>query len=232
MIYGIADLHFDYTEEKHMGIFGKNWKNHENKIKENWKKLVKEDDLVLIPGDISWALKEEEAFYDLKRINKLPGKKVLIKGNHDYWWNSLTKLNNMNLESMVFLQNTSYIHEDIAIVGTRGWGDIEVSQKIRDENMDHNEKIYKRELHRLKLSLDSIDKPVGKIIAMIHYPPFNLDLEPNCFGELMEEYGVDICVYGHLHGDGHKFAKEGIINGIEYICLAADYIDFDPKKII
>lgn len=151
MIYGIADLHFDFSKEKPMDIFGENWVNHEEKIINNWLNIVKEEDLIILPGDISWALKLSDAINDLNRIDNLPGNKVMIKGNHDYWWSSLSKLNNLNLESIFFLQNNSYIFNEFAIAGTRGW--------IAKDNEDfkaNDEKIFHRELNRLRLSLDSI----------------------------------------------------------------------------
>lgn len=228
MVYGIGDLHFDYFKNKPMDIFGDNWKDHEEQIMNNWKEKIKEDDLILIPGDISWALKLEEAEHDLKRIDELPGKKVFIKGNHDYWWQSLNKINALNMESLVFLQNSSYIFENIAIAGTRGW-----SPKDTESFNSSDEKIFRRELLRLEMSLESIKKDVDKKIVMLHYPPFNnKDSSPNEFVKIMKEFDVDICIYGHLHAEGHRFAVEGEIEGIEFRCLSSDYIDFDPKLIL
>lgn len=234
MIFAIGDLHFDSTGEKPMGIFGENWKDHENNIIKNWKNLIGEEDIVLIPGDISWALKLEDAEIDLKKIEELPGKKVMSKGNHDYWWNSLKKLEDLNLETIEFIQNSSVIYGDVAIVGTRGWRDIGIEDEYKngEESIDHDEKIFNRELHRLRLSLESIKGDCEKIICMLHYPPFNSDQTPNEFGDILKEYGVDICVYGHLHGEGHRFVVEGLIEGVEYICVASDYIDFNPKRIL
>src|SRR5699024_2963996 len=156
-----------------------------------------------------------------------PGKKVISKGNHDYWWVSLNKLNNLELDTIFFLQNNNYIYNNVAIAGTRGW----ISKDIDD--FDENDlKVYKRELNRLKLSLEDIDEEIDNRIVMLHYPPFNLDLEPNDFHDIMQEYKVDICLYGHLHSEGHKFARENMVNGIEYHCVSSDYIDFKPKLII
>ncbi|NLL81099.1 MAG: serine/threonine protein phosphatase [Tissierellia bacterium] len=225
MIYGIADLHFDFSKEKPMDIFGENWVNHEEKIINNWLNIVKEEDLIILPGDISWALKLDDAINDLNRIDNLPGNKVMIKGNHDYWWSSLSKLNNLNLESIFFLQNNSYIFNEFAIAGTRGW--------IAKDNEDfkaNDEKIFHRELNRLRLSLDSIGDEKRKIV-LIHYPPFNTNLSPNEFVDLMKEYNVETCLYGHLHAEGHKFVVEGNMNGISFHCVSSDYIDFMPKKI-
>lgn len=226
-IYAISDLHFDYSKEKPMDIFGDNWVEHEAKIFKSWKEQVKEDDLVLIPGDISWALKLDQAKKDLIRIDKLPGRKIMSKGNHDLWWESKRKLNALSLKTIDFLQNEHYIYRDVAITGTRGW-----SSKDSDEFDEHDEKIFKRELNRLDLSLSSIKTNVSRKIAMVHYPPFNFkDSSPNEFVDLMKEHDVDICLYGHLHAEGHKFVVEGNIDGIEFHCVSSDYINFDLKKI-
>jgi len=151
LIYAIGDLHLDNSMEKPMDIFGDNWLRHEEQIFNNWKSIVRDDDLVLLPGDISWALKLEDAYPDLLKIDSLPGKKIMIKGNHDYWWDSLKKIKDLNLKTIEFIQNNSFMHNDIAIVGTRGWysteeGDIDF----------HNRKIFLRELNRLKFKVDNL----------------------------------------------------------------------------
>ena len=227
MIYGIGDLHFDYSKRKPMDIFGDNWIDHEEQIIDNWLDRVKDEDLVLLPGDISWALKLEEAYYDLKRIDNLPGEKVFVKGNHDYWWQSLNKMNNLGLKSIFFIQNTSYIYKDISISGTRGW--ISRDNEVFEES---DERIFNRELLRLRMSLSSIKDEVTKKIVMLHYPPFNMDLSPNEFVSIMKEFNVDICIYGHLHAEGHRYAVEGNIEGIEFVCVSSDYIKFSPKIIV
>lgn len=227
LIFAIGDLHFDNTGEKPMDVFGENWLNHEEKIIDNWKSIIKDDDLTLLAGDISWALKLEEAYEDLLKIDELPGTKIIIKGNHDYWWNSLKKLNNLGLKTINFLQNNSFIYNGIGIVGTRGWSSID-----EDDFDTQDHKVFNRELNRLKLSLDSIKDNVEKIIVVLHYPPFNADSSPNEFINIMKEYNVDICIYGHLHSEGHKYAIEGIVEGIEVHCISSDYIDFVPKKIL
>ncbi|WP_066503786.1 metallophosphoesterase [Abyssisolibacter fermentans] len=227
-IYAIGDTHFDFTNKKPMGIFGEKWIDHDKKIIDNWKQTVKEEDLVLIPGDISWALKLKEAYNDLNIIDKLPGKKVLIKGNHDYWWETKAKLKALDLQTIEFIQNDCFIYNNIAIFGTRGW-----LSKDSDEFKQKDIKIYSRELNRLELSLSSLkDKDVDKKIVMIHYPPFNIDSTPNEFVDVMKKYGVDICLYGHLHSEGHKYVTEGIIKDIDFQCVSSDFIDFKLKKII
>ena len=227
MIYGIGDLHLDYSKEKPMDIFGEKWINHEAVIFSKWKEMVKDGDLVLLPGDISWALKLDEAYYDLNRIDELPGKKIITKGNHDYWWQGPKKMRNLNLETITFLQNNSYIHGNIGIGGSRGW----ISKDAEGFDLQ-DEKLFNRELNRLELSLSSIGDKVDKKIAMVHYPPFNTDGTANEFVDLMIKYQVDICIYGHLHAEGHKYVIEGEKNGIQFYCVSSDYIDFTPQKMI
>lgn len=231
MIWAIGDLHLDHKKEKPMDVFGEKWENHEEKIFSSWEKLVAEDDRVLVVGDISWALKLEEGEIDLRRLDELPGKKYLIKGNHDYWWSSMNKLNGLNLNTIEFLHNTGAVDGKVAFCGSRGWTDIDATSF--DEQ---DEKIYKRELNRLQLSIDDMEKKakgktIEKKIALLHYPPFNAKGEPNDFAELMVSAGIDICIYGHLHSFGHKFIVEGKIDGIDYYCVSSDYIDFELRKI-
>lgn len=223
MIYGLSDLHLDSTGDKSMEVFGEAWKDYENRIISNWNTIVEEDDLVLIPGDISWALKLEEALDDLRLIDSLPGKKILMKGNHDYWWKSLTKLKDLDLTSIDFLQNNSFEYKDISIAGTRGW-----SSRDSLGFSENDEGIFKRELIRLDLSLSSVE-PGRDIIAMLHYPPFDRYFKPNEFGQILESYKVKTCVYGHLHAEGLRGVVEGKIGGIEYKCLSADFLNFMPK---
>ncbi|KGG79780.1 serine/threonine protein phosphatase [Caloranaerobacter azorensis H53214] len=226
-IYGISDLHLDFSGEKPMDIFGDNWLDHEVKIFENWKRIIKEEDLVLVSGDVSWAMKLEDAYIDLLKIDRLPGIKVITKGNHDYWWSTKSKLKALKFNTIHFLQNDYFLYKNIGICGTRGW-----ISRDSDEFKEKDEKIFNRELNRLKLSLESIKEDVKEIIVMLHYPPFNIDGTPNEFVEVMDKYNVSTCVYGHLHGEGHKFAVEGKIDGIKFYCISCDFIDFSPKKLL
>ena len=226
MIYAISDLHLDITGDKSMEVFGETWANYENRIRENWLCQVKEDDLVLIAGDISWALKLEEAEADLRRIESLPGKKILLKGNHDYWWKSLNKISQLGLEDMEFLQNNSFLYQGYNIGGTRGW-----NPRDSQDFSDKDEGVFKREMIRLDLSLSNF-KMGYESIVMIHYPPFNRDGNPNEFHDIMKDYGVKKCIYGHLHAEGLAQVREGIIDGIEYFCTSADYLSFEAKQII
>ncbi|MDD7363097.1 MAG: metallophosphoesterase [Peptoniphilus sp.] len=231
MIWAIGDLHLDHKKEKPMSVFGKAWEDHENKIFDAWNRRVKADDHVLVVGDISWALKLEEGVEDLKRLDDLPGRKILIKGNHDYWWSSLNKLNQLGLRSIDFLHNTGIVLDDIAVCGSRGWTDIDSNGF--DEK---DEKIYKRELNRLQLSIDDMNakcegKDIRARIAMLHYPPFSSKGEPNDFADILRDAKIDYCVYGHLHSYGHKFIVEGDYGGVEYRCVSSDYVNFTPQEI-
>ena len=226
-LYTISDLHLGFNIEKPMDIFGDKWKNHAHKIKENWLSKITEEDMVLIAGDISWSLKEQDSKYDLDWINELPGKKIISKGNHDYWWGSIAKLNSM-YENTKFLQNNFYVYEDYAICGTRGW-----MCPDGDKHSAKDEKIYNREQIRLRLSLDAAkNKGFEKIIVMLHYPPTNEKFEESEFTKIIKEYKVEKVIYGHLHG---PVLLGKLLNGyfdeVEYILTSADYLDFNPKKI-
>lgn len=226
-IFAIADLHFDFKKEKPMNVFGDNWINHEEKIIENWKINVEDNDLVLIPGDISWAVKLEDAVWDLQRIDELPGTKVIGKGNHDYWWATSNKLDKLDLKTIKFLKNNSYEFEGAAVCGTRGWDTME-----EHSEEESNKKIFLREMNRFQISLDSARRSKNPIIAMLHYPPFNSDGLPNEFFKILKEYEAATCIYGHLHGeDGHKNVKEGLIDGVFVHCVSSDYMNFELKRI-
>lgn len=228
-IYAISDLHLSLGIEKQMDIFGDNWIKHEEKIKENWISKVTENDLVLLPGDFSWAMYLEETVKDFEFINNLPGKKLLLKGNHDYWWTTLKKIKEFlkenKFENIDFLYNNSYFFDNKIIAGTRGWS----------EQEEQAEKIIRRENIRLRLSLkDGVEKygEDKEIIVCMHYPPFNsyeeIDLN---FIKTMKEYNVKKCIYGHIHGESQKEAKQGIIDGIEIKMVSSDYLNFDLVKV-
>ena len=197
-IYAIADLHLSFGENKPMDIFGDKWTNHEEKIKKDWQEKVTENDLVVILGDFSWAMYLKDTYKDFEYLNNLPGKKILLKGNHDYWWTTLNKmrtyLSDNKFNNIDFLYNNSYFYENKIIVGTRGWS----------EQEEKPEKIIKRENLRLDMSLKNGVEQFGKdkeIIVCMHYPPFNNfeKIELN-FLKTMEKYNVKKCLYGNLHG--------------------------------
>ena len=226
-LYTISDLHLGFNVEKPMDIFGVKWKDHCNKIKENWLSKIKEEDMVLIAGDISWSLKEEDSKYDLDWIDQLPGRKIISKGNHDYWWGSISKLNEL-YGNTKFLQNNFYMYEDYAICGTRGW-----ICPGGDKYTAKDEKIYNREQIRLRLSLEAAKKQgFDKFIVMLHYPPTNEKFEESEFTKIIKEYKVEKVIYGHLHGPvllGKLL--NGYFENVEYILTSADYLDFNPKRI-
>ncbi|MCI9365965.1 MAG: serine/threonine protein phosphatase [Clostridia bacterium] len=229
-LYAIADLHLSFENPKPMDIFGDNWKGHEEKIKRDWLDKVNEEDTVLIPGDFSWAMALKDTYKDFEYLNCLPGKKIMLKGNHDYYWNSLKKLNEFvkenNFQNIEFLHNNSYEVDGYIIAGTRGW-------IITDTKEDL--KLINRELIRLELSIkEGIEKYGDKpIIICMHYPPTNKAiLEYSDFIKLMQKYNVKKCVYGHLHGESHIEAVEGNVCGIEFKLVSADYLDFKLYKLV
>lgn len=231
-IYAIADLHLSYAQPKPMNIFGENWTNHEEKIKTNWKNTVKPDDTVILPGDFSWATYLEDAYKDFEYLNSLPGKKILLKGNHDYWWTTITNmkkyLQEKHFENIDFLYNNSYLVENKILVGTRGWNLLENNDK----------KMLNREKIRLEISIEDGIKKYGEekeIIVFMHYPPITLSClnqKINMdFIDIMQKYNISRCYYGHLHGQSHKDAVEGNINGIDLKLISADYLNFNLLKI-
>lgn len=225
-LFAISDLHLALSGDKPMDVFGDKWLKHDEKIKENWHKLISPEDTVLVAGDVSWSMKMKEGIKELDWIHELPGRKLFVRGNHDYWWGSITKLNSM-YEDMKFIQNNFFGYEDYAVCGTRGWI-CPGSDKFGAED----DKIYKRELIRLKLSLDTARKSgYSKYICMIHYPPTNEKFEPSGFTEIFKEYGVEKVIYGHLHGASLHRVMNGSIEGIEYIITSCDYINFTPVVI-
>ncbi len=220
-IYSISDLHLGLSNDKPMDIFGPRWENYLELLQINWQNTVGPEDLVLVPGDTSWATYIDKAEADFRFLHELPGIKLVSKGNHDYWWETLSKLNHYieakGFSSIHFLHNTVYQHENIAICAAKGYPDNGKSE----EDM----KLLNRELSRLRLSLDkAVQTGAEKIYVMLHYPPM-LQSE---FSKILEEYGVSCCLYGHLHGSSHKMATEGVFNGVTYKLVSADYLQFKP----
>ena len=227
-LFSIADLHLSFTSEKPMDIYGGWWINHTETIRNNWIQNIGEDDTVLIPGDISWALRLEDAKEDLSWLDSLPGKKIAVKGNHDLWWSSISKLSKLSLD-INFIQNNFFQYEDYAICGTRGW----ICPGDKDFTI-HDDKIYKREINRLMLSLNTA-KGAGykKYIAMLHFPPTNENMDQSGFTELLEQYGVEAVVYGHLHNkEGFSKGIKGEVNGIKYYLTSCDAIECNPLKLL
>lgn len=226
-LFAISDLHLAINGDKPMDVFGEKWFKHDEKIKNNWLNKINENDTVLIAGDISWSMKMKEGLNDLNWIHDLPGQKIFVKGNHDYWWSSISKLNCL-FSDMNFIQNNFFTYKEYAICGTRGW-----TCPGGENYTDHDEKLYDREINRLKLSLDSArQEGFNKYICMLHYPPVNERFEKSSFTEIFNEYKVEKVIYGHLHGPSLNRVLEGDMNGIEYIVTSCDYINFDPLLIL
>lgn len=233
-IFAISDFHLSFNEniDKPMHVFGTGWENHENRLKQAWLERVSTEDVVIVPGDISWGLKLDEAMDDLEWIHSLPGTKLISKGNHDLWWNKINHLNTL-YDDIVFLQNDCYYIEELntAIVATRGWpypGSIEYSE--------HDEKMYRREILRLRMGLDAAKAKApddARIIVALHYPPSDATGIETEFTKILEEYGVSICLYGHLHGvNAFATGIKGEHNGINYMLVSIDYLSAVPKEIL
>lgn len=247
-VWALADLHLSFgVPDKEMDVFGPQWISYTEKVEHNWRANISHDDLVLIPGDISWAMHPEEAKADLDWIDRLPGTKLLLRGNHDYWWTSLNKIEAVRPQSIHYLQNNAFQWHDVSVAGARLWDSSEYNfgpyinyQKnerakpltAEDHNPIEAEKIFQRELGRLEMSLKCLDKSPKKTrLVMTHYPPIGADLHESRVSRLLEKNDVRVCVFGHLHNvrkDQPLFGKK---NGIDYLLTACDYVDFEPIKI-
>ena len=226
-LYAIGDLHLCLGVEKPMDVFGGAWVDYMQKLKSGMSVLKPEDTLVLL-GDLSWALDLEHAAADFLWINEIPGRKIILKGNHDYWWSTAAKFyrfcKDNNLSDMFILHNNCYEYDDVAICGTRGWFFEE------DRSGTQDEKIFKRELMRLEESLKAAG---GKQkLVFLHYPPRYKGYICQEILDLLDRYQVRQCYYGHLHGASHGLAMEGLWDGIEYKLLSADRLNFQPACII
>ena len=226
-LYAIGDLHLCLGAEKPMDIFGGAWVGYMDKLQHGLSVVKPEDTLVLL-GDLSWALELSQATADFAWINKIPGKKIILKGNHDYWWSTATKFYNFcaqnGFRDMFILNNNHYEYEDVAICGTRGWFFEE------DRSGEHDEKVFRRELIRLEASLQSAgDK---QKMVFLHYPPRYKGYECGEILELLQKYQVRNCFYGDLHGASHGLAMQGLWDGIDYRLVSADKLDFRPYLVM
>ena len=224
-LYAIGDLHFSPQNSKPMDIFG--WGDHREKILQDWTEKVASEDVVILAGDISWALKFEEAKENLDEINSLQGKKIILKGNHDYWWQSVSKMKKAYPE-IFFLHNNSYLDEKYLIVGTRGW----VVPQSADFTQE-DRRIFEREMGRLDNSLASAGDATGRIrIVAMHYPPVNEKNQESEITRWIGEHRFDHMLYGHLHGpESFRNVYQGEKNGTLYHLVSADYLEFRLKKI-
>ena len=226
-LYAIGDLHLCLGAPKPMDIFGGAWVGYMDKLKEGMSVITSEDTTVLL-GDLSWALDLPSSKADFAWINEIPGRKIILKGNHDYWWSTASKFYKLcqenGFENMFILNNNFYEYNGYAICGTRGWFFEE------ERSGQHDEKVFKRELIRLETSL----KAAGDLpkLVFLHYPPRYKGYECREILDILERYEVRRCFYGHLHGGSHKLAMEGLWDGVEFRLLAADYIGFKPYPVI
>ena len=228
-IYAIGDLHLSgEPPAKPMEIFGEHWLGHKEKIKNNWLATVTDGDVVIICGDISWAMGVKNAAEDLAWLAQLPGRKLLLRGNHDYWWSSLAKMQQLYGEHFEFIQNDCTMVDNISICGTRGWV-LPSAENFSAED----EKIYKREALRLELSLKAAQhhNPEQLIVAM-HYPPLFAADEHTLFTDLMEKYHVNHCVYGHILGENHVLTFEGEREGVNYKLVSCVTQGFALTRIL
>ncbi|MDD6763006.1 MAG: metallophosphoesterase [Clostridiales bacterium] len=227
-VFTIGDLHLPLGIDKPMNKFGQQWDNYVDRIKRNWEAVVRDEDTVVLPGDFSWATYIEQARRDFEYLESLPGRKIIIKGNHDYWWTTMSKLNEYimrnDFKSISFLQNNSYTADGISICGTRGW--IYPAWATFSES---DEKYFNREVGRLELSLKAAR--TENIYVFTHYPPMSREGEGNAFTEMMKQYGVRKCYYGHLHGYSHANRIPDTVDGIEYHLVSSDYLKFMLKVV-
>jgi predicted phosphohydrolase len=230
-IFAIGDTHLSRARPKPMDIFGDHWKNHDERIRENWNAIATDDDLLLIAGDISWALRIEDALVDLEFLATLRGRKLLLKGNHDYWWGAISRVRASSPPGIEFLQNDAHCYgangEEVGIVGARGW--------VQPDSPGAGEEdgaIYQREVERLRLSIAALPSPQPPdILAMTHYPPLRRLDQATQMSDLVEECGARLCVYGHLHGADIATAPQGMRHGVLYRLVSADAVEFTPREI-
>ena len=226
-LYAIGDLHLSLGAAKPMDVFGGNWVGYMDALREGLSVIGQEDTTVLL-GDLSWASDLETARPDFAFINEIPGRKIILKGNHDYWWSTLAKFNKFcdlnGFTNQFILNNNCYAYENWAICGTRGW----FFDQAR--STEHDEKVFYRELMRLEASLKAAGE--SEKMVFLHYPPLYKGYECREILELLERYQVRRCFYGHLHGPSHKMAMEGLWNGVEFRLASADYVNFSPYPVI
>ena len=226
-LFAIADLHLSLGEDKPMDVFS-GWNDYVERLEENWRKLVTDDDTVVIAGDISWAMKLEETVTDFKFINSLPGKKIILKGNHDYWWGTKSKIEKLleeyELNTISVLFNNSYTYGDYAICGTRGW--------FLENDTPEDIKVLNREVGRLRMSIDSALETGKEPIVFLHYPPYYRGIECAEIMDVLLEYQIKRCYYGHIHGKRNfRFAYEGDYKGITFTLISGDRIGFMPQLV-
>ena len=229
-LYAIGDLHLSFGTNKPMDVFGSEWKNHVRRIEKNWHKRISEEDTVVVTGDHSWGKNLEECKPDLEFIESLPGRKILLRGNHDMFWDAkkTKKLNELYQGRLYFLQNNCYVYEDYALVGTKGY-----CYEGKD-TPEHYEKIMVREMQRLKESFESARADgYEKFLMFLHYPPTSIGEMESGFTKIAEFYGAEQVIYSHCHGKArYQDSFLGRVNGIEYRLVSSDYLKFRPERIL
>ena len=228
-LYTLADLHLSFGVDKPMDIFGGAWQGYTRALRENLA-VLREDDTLVIPGDLSWGINLQQAEPDFRFLASFPGRKILVKGNHDLWWGTVSKmqgfLQEKGLKNFEFLHNNCFFYEDVALCGTRGWFFEE------EKGGAHDAKILNRELSRLRTSLDAAKKSgAERIFCFMHYPPVfgSYICQPVC--ALLQRYGVERLYYGHLHAQSHRSAFTGCHAGVQFVLVSADYLKFSPLQI-
>ena len=226
-IYAISDLHLSANAEKPMDVFGGNWEGHFEKIKADWREKVTEEDAVLIAGDISWAMKMDGAMEDLRSLSPLPGKKVFIRGNHDYWWTTRRKmddyLQSRGFDTLRIIHNSAEPVGDYAVCGTRGW--------FYDAEQDADRKVLLREVGRLKLSIDAAEKTGKEPVVFLHYPPVMGEAECPEIMDVLRERSIRLCYYGHIHGPGARRTSAKTVDGITLRLVSCDAVGFTPVLV-
>lgn len=247
-IFGISDLHLSFDGKKPMDRFGPWWAGHVEKVEKNWRALVGEGDIVCLPGDFSWSMRPSEAGVELQWLSSLPGRKILLKGNHDYWWGSISKLRTSLPKGVYALQNDTLELDGVVFGGARGWNDPSIdfsgfsghaSMEEMEEGgsvlngTDEDRKIFERELGRLDASLSRMSKGAGLKVALLHFPPTSPDLGETEVTRILEKHGVNLVLFGHAHRSGPtEFINPfGVKNSVTYYLVSADFIDFSPVEV-
>lgn len=249
-IWAIADLHLSFgVKNKKMDVFGEKWHHHADKIEHHWRECIRDDDLVLIAGDISWALHLEDALPDLQWIDRLPGTKVMIKGNHDLWWKSTSKVRAILPPSIYIIHNDAFLWHDVAIGGTRLWENENISynpyidfretpgihvhkKENSEQERQHDEKVFRSEMNRLAWSIDAMNTQAKHRIVMIHYPPAGPDMRDTSVMRLLHAEEIDICLYGHLHNLKGDAPVDFTYENVRVYCTACDYLNFKPMQLV
>lgn len=228
-LFAISDLHMPGGDDKPMNVFGSQWDHHVERIFEDWQGKVSAEDVVLLPGDLSWAMQLKNAAPDLAAIGAMPGRKLIMKGNHEYWWNTLAQVKSIMPQGMEAIQVNAIDVGCCVVCGTRGWTFPTKETALTPEN----QKIYNREVMRLEMSLKEAARIRGEkpLVAMMHFPPLYPMEKDTAFTALMEKYQVNVVVYGHLHGDSIRIGFNGVHNGVHYHLVSCDSLDFRVKEI-